>query len=223
MSESVVPPQLEEVLADAWAQLHHATTTAKHSFHLPTLCTTPRDFDPSRDAPEARIVVLRHVEMPNFNQRHPPSVAAHTDARSPKAAQLREHAQATWLFYDGPARLQLRLTGPTQLLSFASTGKDLALVQTRWDTSNLSSRRCYLGPHAPGTPADAPSPNLPPEFRNAIPSSDAQTEPGKANFAVIRTRVATLDVLHLHHAGHRRAAYAYDDDGNVTRSTWLEV
>ncbi|MEM1444525.1 MAG: hypothetical protein AAGF84_00580 [Planctomycetota bacterium] len=223
MPDAPAPASLEDVLADAWAHLLDATTTAKHGFHLPTLCTTPLHFDPTRDAPHARIVVLRDVTPPNPEAEQPASVVAHTDLRSPKASELRAYAQGAWVFYDGPSRLQLRVAGPSEVLTFASTGDDLALVEQRWNASTPSSKRCYLAPQAPGTPADAPSPNLPAAFRKRIPASEAESDPGKANFALIRTRVATLDVLHLHHAGHQRACFSFAADGQIEDQAWLEV
>lgn len=214
-AQFAAPATLDAVLADAWSQLAHGASSAKHGFHLPVLCTAALDVDA---APEARTVVLR------ASSGETRTVVAHTDTRSPKAEQLRKHPHATWLFYDAPKRRQVRITGPTALLTFdAPDADDRALVQQRWDASTLSSRRCYLAPHPPGTEADAPSPNLPPEFRDTVPETAEQTEPGQANFAVIRTRAATLEVLHLHHAGHRRAAFTFDEAGNVTQQTWLEV
>ncbi|MEM8781394.1 MAG: hypothetical protein AAGE65_00940 [Planctomycetota bacterium] len=223
MADDLAPTSLDDVLTDAWAQLHHAATTAKHGFHLPTLVTTPIGFDPSSDAPQARVVVLRHVDPFPPSSGILPGVCAHTDTRSPKAHHLWEPAPAAWVFYDRTAKLQVRLTGPTRLLTFDVDGEDRAFVEQRWNDSTLSSKRCYLAPHAPGTPADAPSPNLPPSLRDRVPEREAETEPGKANFAVIRTQAAALDVLHLHHAGHRRAAFTFDESGRLTGATWLEV
>ncbi|MEM1099085.1 MAG: hypothetical protein AAGH92_09880, partial [Planctomycetota bacterium] len=210
---------LQDVLANAWTELHHATTTAKHGFHLPTLCTTPIGFDPNRAAPEARVVVLRSADAPDADERLRGSVAAHTDTRSPKAEQLRQHPYAAWVFYDGPRRLQLRIAGPTELLTFEGADEQRSVVEERWNASTLSSRRCYLAPSAPGSEAQAASPNLPIAFRDKVPKHEAETEPGKANFAVIRTRVAALDVLHLHHAGHRRASFIFNTTGGIERQT----
>ena len=51
--------------------------------------------------------------------------------------------------------------------------------------------------------------------------TDAETLPARANFAVLRARVVSLDHLHLHHAGHRRSLFTWDATGHLT-ATWLQ-
>ncbi len=191
-----------------WQHLDAATRSAKPPFHLPVLATVD-----ARQQPAARVVVLRRVE-PDTHELY-----CHTDRRAPKIAEIRRHPATSWLFYDGPAKLQLRATGTS------SVHTDDALADAQWDASNLSSRRCYLAPAAPGDPVaddEGPSPNLPEAVRDRIPT-DAEAAPGRANFAVIRTTVQRFDMLYLHHAGHRRAEFIFDPSSAPLTARWLEV
>ena len=203
---SVAPDSLPALLDLAWHHLAHAVTTAHHGFHLPTLCTLGLD-----QRPAARIVVLRRFDLAER------AVMCHTDRRAPKVLEIEADARASWVFYDGPSRLQLRASGVVKM----HTGD--ALADTQWEASNLSSRRCYLAPRRPGSAVDHPSPNLPPEVRDQVPV-EAATLPGRANFAVLRCVIESLDVLHLHHAGHHRAQFTWPHDPSLPpRMSWLEV
>lgn len=198
---------LNVILEQCWAQLTTAVDTGKHGFHLPTLCTVD-----AGGLPAGRILVLRAVDP---GER---TVMCHTDVRSPKVTELCAQPMASWVFYDADARLQLRATGRVSIHT------DDALAQRRWEASNESSRRCYLAPAAPGALVDQPSPNLPEAVRQRVPEK-ADTEPGRANFAVLQGRVDELDYLHLHHAGHRRARFTWNapDRAAGPTMTWLEV
>ena len=189
-----------------WRRLQRATESAKPPFHLPTLCSvTPEGL------PAARIVVLRRVEP------DAPAVMCHTDRRAPKVEQLTRQPAASWVFYDPPAKIQLRVAGRSTIHT------DDALADAQWDASSLSSRRCYLAPASPGDPVDWPSPNLPEGVRDRRPTAE-EAAPGRANFAVVRTVVESFDVLFLHHAGHRRARFDFTPGRRVpTRAQWLEV
>jgi hypothetical protein len=204
-ADNNAPPRadLAAILKDAWARLDRGAASGRHPFHTPVLSTH------APDGPDARVVVLRRVDLPGR------ALLCHTDARSPKVDQLRDRPVAAWTFYDAPAKLQLRLVGPTTL----HTDDDLADQQ--WRASSPSSRRCYLAPHPPGDPADGPSPNLPEAVRGRVPD-EPETRPGRTQFAVIRTVVQRLDWLDLHHAGHRRARFTWPADApRIDR--WLHV
>ena len=199
---------LDQLPGLLWQKLRSATESAKPPFHLPTLCSVTPDGTPA-----ARVVVLRRVEP------HQPAIMAHTDRRAPKVAQLRQNPASAWLFYDPPAKLQLRVTGRSSLHT------DDALADAQWDQSNLSSRRCYLAPAPPGEPVDGdqPSPNLPEDLRDRLPTAE-ETRPGRDQFAVVQTVVERFDMLYLHHAGHRRAEMIFrPGQAAPTSARWLEV
>lgn len=196
---------LTGILEHLWVHLETATRSARPPFHLPTLCSID-----DQGRPDARIVVLRRVEPANR------TLVCHTDIRSPKATQIRRDPHAAWVFYDAPAKIQLRVTGTMTL----HTDDDLA--ERQWQASSVSSRRCYLAPHPPGRPAAGPSPNLPAEMRTRLPQAE-ETTPGRAHFGVLSCRAERFDWLYLHHAGHRRAEYVWRDHLQHPAQTWLEV
>ena len=140
-------------------------------------------------------------------------IICHTDTRSPKVSQIRAHADVAWLFYDPADKVQLRLEGR------ATIHTDDALKEEQWAASNLSSRRCYLAPSAPSTVTEGPSPNLPEAFLDRVPD-EPESEAGRDHFAVVRTRIRRMEVLHLAASGHRRAEFLWTDDGQSAR--WLE-
>jgi hypothetical protein len=190
----------------AWTELARASHDRKHGFHLPTLCTLD-----SEGLPTARVVVLRRA------MRERAMLLAHTDVRSDKArALLAQHDQSgacCMVFYDGAKRLQLRVRGVVTL----HTQGPLALMQ--WTASTLSSRRCYLAPHAPGSVQEHDDPNLPEHLRGTTPTSD-EARAGRENFAVLACSVRTIDMLHLGAMGHSRCRWRHDENGDV-RGEWV--
>lgn len=197
------PAELGAVLDHAWAMLLRGVRDAKHGFHTPTLATLG-----TSGTPEARIVVLRGVDPARLE------ISAHTDARSPKAQHLREHPLVAWVFYDAHAKLQVRVRAHARLVTTA------AEANIHWAQTGLSSRRCYLAPHPPSTVRPALDPNIPESLRGRVPTQP-ESEPGRANFAVILSRAVELDVLHLAAAGHTRARFRYRDDATLEASEWL--
>lgn len=206
-AREAAPDSLDGVLDDIWRHLTAGAASAKHHFHLPTLCTVAAD-----QTVQARTVVLRGADR---DTRH---LMCHTDRRAAKAADIARYPAATWCFWARPLKLQVRVT------SHAEVHVGDAVARRQWDTSSNSSRRCYLAPHPPGEPCDAPSPNLPEGVQGRVPT-EAEVAPGFDNFAVVRARVLSLDALYLHHSGHRRAGFRWmgqADDGAPVAS-WLQV
>lgn len=189
------PLEPEAIWSDTWSRLEQAVASARHPFHLGVFATV-RD-----GAPEQRTVVLRGV---NKDRRR---ITFHTDVRSPKAQDLAEPGPASWLFYDAPSRLQLRLRGTAQL--HHEDGE----VDRRWQNSRPQSQACYLHVAGPGTLLDAPLDYLP--AKAELP----QTTQGRRHFAIVVTEITSLEWLNLHHAGHRRLHFAIEDHG--LDSTWL--
>ena len=198
------PPadDLPAILSGIWDRLEEAARRARPAFHSPVLATC------GAGGPRARVVVLRHAD------RQTGVVGCHTDARSPKAADLARDPRAAWAFYDRPGKLQVRLTGATELID---VGED---YEAAWAATTRSARRCYLGPHAPGAATDVPHPNFPPEYTDRDPT-DAESAPGRAHFRLLRTTALEIDWLALHHAGHRRAKFVRTAAG--WDATWAAV
>ncbi|MEM6854058.1 MAG: pyridoxamine 5'-phosphate oxidase [Planctomycetota bacterium] len=199
---------LPQLLEHLWDHLDAATRSAKPPFHLPTFCTINSD-EKLGPVPTARTVVLRRVD------REHRRVICHTDRRAGKIDELQTHPVASWLFYDGPAKLQLRVTGRV------SIHHDDELADQQWAESALTSRRCYLAPHPPGQAADHPSPNLPEALRDR-PPTEAESAAGRSNFAVLACVADRFEMLHLKHSGHRRAAFVWNAENAPPQMSWLE-
>ncbi len=197
--------QLSDIHTAIWQLLSDGAASRHHGFHLPTLATVDASGNP-----EARIVVLRGV-IPS--ERY---VTCHTDARSPKIAQIEHHPAVAWVFYDPKERVQVRVTGKTQVLN---PTRDPFAAEL-WNKAPLTSRRCYLAPNAPSDVSVEWSSNLPADMLDRIPSEE-ESEAGVTNFRVLKTTVLKLEYLHLAHNGHIRARFDYQDDGEFEAS-WLE-
>lgn len=196
--------ELAEIPGSAWTTLVRATKDRRHAFRTPVLCTT----DAEDGTPRVRTVVLRQADPGAL------VLGCHTDRRAPKLDDIRRQPMVAWIFYDAKARVQLRVRA---LAEVHVEGEEF---ERAWSRTALMSRRCYLAPHEPGTRSDEPSANLPEDVLRSEP--DAQrSEDGRANFALVRTRVLELDWLWLHHGGHRRAQFRWDAEGGLALSDWL--
>ncbi|MEO1584382.1 MAG: pyridoxamine 5'-phosphate oxidase family protein [Planctomycetota bacterium] len=189
------PTSLDDVLETIWTELEIGANKAKHGFHQPVLATTDAD-----GTPRARTVVLRRTD------RAAGAVLCHTDARSAKLDHVRANPAASWCFYDKSKRIQVRATG--ELSAHADDG----IADDHWQRSPARSRRCYLAPAVPGSPAGGPSPNLPADMTDREPTHE-ESEAGRPNFAVLRCTLRSLDYLELYHDGHVRALFTRDDGG----------
>jgi hypothetical protein len=197
---------LSTILHSVWTELAAAVRDRRHGFHVGTVATVASD-----GTPRARSVVLRAVDPADGALRF------HTDLRSPKVGEIARRPAIAWHFYAPERALQIRMLGVAYC---ASTGAEADLA---WRESPVTSRRCYLAPAAPGAGADGPSPNLPEAVRNRRPT-EGETEPGRDRFAIVRTRVTSIDWLSLASEGHRRAEFHSDRDAAVPSWTgrWIE-
>jgi pyridoxamine 5'-phosphate oxidase len=195
------PTEPSVILDSVWNAVVRGKADRRHPFHHPALATVSADGTPA-----VRTVVLRHAD------RDAPEIGCHTDARSPKVAEIAVRPTTSWLLYDPGARLQLRVSGPTRVLT---SGPEHAEA---WRATRVFSRRCYLAPHAPSTAAEGPDPNLPADLIDANPSAE-RSEQGRDAFAVVRTSVASVEWLHLAAAGHARGRFVYT--GKDWTHEWL--
>lgn len=182
---------LDAVRDHAWARLLAGARGRADPFHQGVLANV------AGDAPEARYAVLRAVD-PEAG-----TVAFHTDARSPKVAQLQTHGRVAWCFFGHGE--QLRLAGD------ATLHHDDALADAAWAAMGRLARRTYAVPLAPGLPIDDPL-----QGRPALEPDATDT---RANFVLARVRVARLDWLSLAAEGHRRASFVRAGSGWDAR--WL--
>jgi hypothetical protein len=182
---------LEEALADAFRLLSRGVADRRSPFHTPTLATRGTD-----GAPGVRTVVLRAFDPAARLLR------IHTDRRSAKVAEIAAEPRVMLHGYDAGAQVQLRLAAR------ATLHLDDATADAAWSSSREMSRMVYAVPDAPGSVVPGP----PPAPRDAAG--------GRAHFAVLTLALDGLDWLHLAHAGHRRARFAWDGAGALS-AQWI--
>lgn len=190
-------PDLDRTLDQVWQAVGRGVADRRHGFHWPVLCTV------SEGVAEGRVVVLRG------SQRDQRTLWFHTDRRSSKVDQL---DGLSWVFYDPRAQLQLRVHGATGLADEATT-------QREWSRLPVTSRRTYLVDPAPGTVLDSTYASGMPAWLGDGAPTVAQSESGRASFAVVVTTATRLESLRLARTGHERAAFVWGPTG--WRGTWL--
>lgn len=189
--------------ARLWQALGRAAKDRRSPWHTPVLATVAAD-----GAPQARVLVLRQVE------RDARLLRLHSDARTPKVAQIRAEPRVSLLLYDPGARLQLRIAG------LARADHDGAVADRAWADANLFARRCYTAPVAPGALADGPTSGLPAELEKREPTAE-ESLAGRRNFATILLVAHRLEFLHLAVTGHRRGAFDWDEQTKQWIGQWL--
>lgn len=191
MTRDSAPETLDAVLAMAFGALARAVEDRRSALHVPTLASIGRD-----GAPSLRSVILRGFEAPSR------TLAIHTDRRSAKAAEIAAEPRVMLHGHDPALRMQLRVAG------VATLHLDDAVADAAWAASRETSRMTYATAHPPGTALPAPAP---------APHDGAA---GRGNFAALLLRIDSLDWLLLDPAGHRRARFAWGQDG-APAATWL--
>jgi pyridoxamine 5'-phosphate oxidase len=196
------PPELDSLLETAWEAARAGVRESRHGWHQASIASNGPG-----GMPEVRTVVLRSVDSETR------SLGFHTDARSGKIEQFETDDRVGLLLYDRDQRIQLRGRGK------ATVHRDDAFADAAWAASSLSSRRCYLAPHAPSSVLPVFSPNLPGDLLHHIPD-EATSEAGREHFALVRCQLDLLEWLHLRHDGHVRARFQWDGVGDCT-ACWL--
>ena len=184
--------ELPEILAHAWTLLVRGGADRRSPLHTPAVCSVDE-----AGLPQARVMVLRKAD------RAAGTLRFHTDARSPKVAQLDGRPVAV-LAYHGPEQVQLRISG------IARIGRNTKEADEIWAQSTLFARRCYLAEQAPGTNLPGPASGLPAWIEGQQPTNE-QIVPARENFAVLWVGATAIDWLHLANSGHRRAVFRAED------------
>jgi pyridoxamine 5'-phosphate oxidase len=196
-----LPDDLDAIRADIWARWERGAADRRSPFHTPVVASFSAE-----SFPEQRVMVLRKADRVEEILRF------HTDVRSAKVGQLRQSSQVSVIGYDPQAKVQIRASG---IADIAHQGP---IADAAWAATSISGRRCYLADPAPGSVSKAPTSGLPSAFESTMPTT-AESEAGRANFAVLIVTVNRLEWLYLAANGHRRAAFTRDDD--TWRGTWL--
>ena len=199
------PDPLKGLDSLIWGNLTAGSESSEHPWRLGSLATIEVAAD-SAFRPQSRTVVLRHADS---NAR---LVECHTDARSGKVGQLKQGqsgAEASWLFYKHGTGIQLRLNGRTHVINGGEADR-------AWQATPLRSRAAYLSISTPGEPAEGIQPPDTSDRQTTL----AESERGRDNFRIVRTRVDTVDLVYLRRGGHVRAKLSYPTDSAVT-VTWV--
>jgi pyridoxamine 5'-phosphate oxidase len=182
--------ELTSIEQEAWRLLEHGIESYKNPFHNGTVANIHNGL------PELRTVILRKVLAAEKK------LFFHTDIRSPKVQHLQQNGAISWLFYDEPLRLQMRMKGT------AIVHIDNDVAAAGWAASRLSSQLTYSIIHAPGAQLAAP---LPININEKNPPADV-IQFAATNFSVVETTISQLDVVFLHHQGNKRAIFDYENN-----------
>ncbi len=190
---------LKQILDHAWDLLLQGSQDKEHPFRYPALAT----FDAKQI--HQRTVVLRQTDT---RQR---KLICYSDFRTRKIQDLQQKQQANWLFYDHSSKEQLRVSSLATLVYQTEEARQV------WDAIPPKGRADYIGPVAPGTPADQYISNLPADFVKE--QNEENTAEGFKNFCIVSCEVYQVEYLQLMKGGHLRAAFWYEAD--QWKKQWL--
>ena len=178
--------------------LENGANERDHDFHIMTFCTT------GKVGVEARSVVLRSFDKDKNIIRF------HTDYRSPKLNDIKNNPNTVCLVYSYKLKTQLRIK------TLSSIHYEDAIWKASWESTGLSSRKCYLTKYDPSCNIDKKDDGLPFELKGKTPSLK-QSEDGKKNFCVIDNKITEIDYLYLKSSGHERMRL----DFSSYRFSWI--
>ena len=178
--------------------LENGANERDHDFHIMTFCTI------GKLGVEARSVVLR-----NFDKEKN-IIRFHTDYRSPKLNDIKNNPNTVCLVYSYKLKTQLRIK------TLSSIHYEDSIWSTAWDSTGLSSRKCYLTKYDPSCNIDQKDDGLPLELKGKTPSLK-QSEDGKRNFCVVDNKILEVDYLYLKSSGHERMKL----DFNSKNFSWM--
>lgn len=192
---------LEHIIRECWDLLHASPLSADSGWRLPVLGTV------QDRSPRLRTVVLRSV-----NRGHS-LLSFHTDLRSPKVRNVREHERVSLLFCDHARSVQLSVTGIARIHTSGGIADNL------WQQSNPASLKMYLAPEPPGVPCERPSSNQLPSLQGRLPEWN-EIESGRDRFCVIEVHGETFDWLWLSREGNLRVCWN-EIDGRIREAVWV--
>ena len=192
-SPFALPDDLDAILADCWSRLGRGVADRRAALHTPVVATA------SAEGPRPRVMVLRAVDRATATLRF------HTDARAAKVDEVGNNAPIAVLGYDVGARIQLSASGTGRIETLGSN------VDAAWAATALSSRRAYLADPQPGTRTEKATAGLPEALHDRAPTH-AESDAGRANFALLLVTLDRIEWLELTYSGNRRAAFVRTGD-----------
>lgn len=190
-----------EILKKIWKHLDLGVIDRDHPFHQGVFATV------SDHKPAVRTVILRRFWRKNLRR-----LAFHAHLGSPKIAEIEANPKISWLFYHPEKRFQVRIEG----VAIIHATDELADEQ--WQSTELFSRRCYIG-EAPSQPSGKPTSGLPENLIDRKPTP-AESEAGRKNFVVISSTIDSIDCMELEVKGHRRSLFVWNEKGEL-ETKWL--
>lgn len=184
---------LDSIYNQIWEHLYQGAEGSKSSFHLASLGTVKDVF------PRVRTVVMRKV----IGEEN--SVIFHTDTRSAKYSEIQSNGNVALSFYSKEDKIQIRLEGT------ASIHEDDDVADMQWQSSKLTSRKCYLANPGPGAESPIPDSGVPAIFDGRVPSEE-ESEAGRENFCAVKVKVNKIDWLYLSSSGHKRAVFDLNEE-----------
>ena len=178
MSESPDPRTLGWLSDAVWRQLDRGVADGQAPARHLALATV------GSAGAEIRTVVLRSAD------RGAATLDVHTDAATPKVAQLRADPRASLMFWDPAENLQVRLRVRVSVI----VGPE---AEATWREVPEAARANYGSEPAPGTPIAHPD-----GYRAGVTQD---------RFAILRAAIAEIDAVHLGRTPHRRALFAAGD------------
>ena len=134
--DSGLPEYLTRLADTVWQELAEAVAQVGHPWRTPVVATT----GPS--GPAARVVVLRAVDSARQ------VLELHTDARSPKVADIAADPRVAWTFYDPAGAVQVRAMGRSAVI------RDGPGFRAAWARVPSVSRSGYTTFRPPGSELD---------------------------------------------------------------------
>lgn len=187
--DTTLPETIDEVRTHIVGLWTSAVRNRHSPLHTPVVTSVS-----AAKSPSPRIMVLRAV-APDCT-----AFRFHTDQRSAKVGEIGAGGPVALLGYDPDARVQLIVRGTARIEHLGE------LADAAWAASALSSRRCYLAAHPPGTSVDSPTAGLPEALHSRSPT-EAESLPGRDNFSVLLVEPHALEWLKLTSCGNRRAVF----------------
>jgi hypothetical protein len=195
-------PRLGAVLAECWHLLGDGAADPQHDFHLAALATSHAGLGCT-----LRTVVLRKVDAAARE------LWFYTDLRSRKIGEMQDDPRIALLFHALSDDTQLRVQAE------AAIHNSDGLAETAWRALTPRRRRDYLVSGPRGLPWAWATSGLPAELEGRDPS-EAESEAGRLNFAVVVCHIRQMDWLYLTPYGHRRANFTWSAGGQL-RTSWL--
>lgn len=177
------------IFMDIKKMLKKSIQDRKHGFHQVLFSNITKNKEIS-----SRIVILR-----NFLPRSM-ILDFHSDIRSKKINDIKLNPKTYFVFYDSKLKIQLRINTSTKIEYKNKTAK------TAWNNTKIMSRKCYLTQYSPSSVINSFTDGLPDHLIGKEPSL-IESEKGYTNFAVISSKIKSIDWLHLSSNGHRRIKF----------------